>query len=122
MQHRCKATNAAGEPCSAQARPDGWCRWHAPDLAAERAKWRRRGGESRSNLNRARKALPKTMADVAPVLYRALTALEQGEMEPARASAMAAVSRALVAVAEAIDVEQRLAALEAAAGLERRGA
>ena len=116
MDARCKALNAAGTPCGAQARPDlqGYCPWHAPELEAERVTWRKRGGHARSNANRARKAM-KSAADVTPVLWTALNDLAAGTLEPARGTAMAAVARALVALHEATEMEERISALEQAA-------
>ena len=117
MVSRCTATAASGAPCNAQAWRDGLCRWHHPALAAERAAWRRRGGEGRSTANRAGKRLPKTLLDVQGALLRALAAVEAGELEPARANAMAGLARALVTVTEYATLEQRIAALEEAAGV-----
>ena len=49
------------------------------------------------------------------MLGRALVDLEKGDLDPARGSAMAAVARAMTTVIEKGDLEERLAALEAAA-------
>ncbi len=114
MLERCLGQNRDGAPCSAQARADGYCLWHSPDLAGERAAWRKRGGERRSNRARARAALPQDLRDVQDALYRALAAVEGGELEPPRANAMSALARAIVAVQQVGDIEQRIAALEAA--------
>jgi hypothetical protein len=46
-------------------------------------------------------------------LYRVLAAVESGEMEPARATAVAPVSRAIVGVYDAGLVEAKLTELEA---------
>ena len=122
---RCKATNASGAPCSAQALADGWCRWHSPTLEAERAAWRRKGGQNKSTTARARRALPtdpKDLGDVKRVLGRALIDLERGALDPARGSAMAAVARAMTTVIEKGEIEDRLAELEAAAGIGGRTA
>jgi hypothetical protein len=54
------------------------------------------------------------------VLLRTLGGLEQGEMEPQRATAIAAVARAIVTTHEVSDLEQRLTALEAAADMRRQ--
>ncbi len=112
-----------GNPCSAQAWRDGMCRWHHPDLEAERGAWRERGGQNRSNAARASKRLPRELKDVQLALCRALAALEAGDLEPQRATAMAALGRAIVTVTEAGTLEERLAALEARAARHwRRGA
>ncbi len=118
MHGRCTGTNRDGKPCSAQVWRDGLCRWHHPDLASERDEWRRKGGAGRSNLNRADKRLPRSHRDVRDTLLRALSAVEGGELEPPKAQAMASLARAFVTVAESGELDERLAALEAAAGLE----
>ena len=115
MAGTCTGTTRAGAPCAAQAWRDGLCRWHHPDLEAERADWRRRGGEGRANLRRAAKRLPKDLLDVRDGLLRALAAVEAGDLEPGRANAIAGLSRAVVAVHQAADLEARIAALEALA-------
>ena len=105
-------TNKDGKPCAAQAWRDGLCRWHHPDLTAERAAWRAKGGEHSSSASRARKALHKDLQDVRDALLRALVGLEEGHVDSRRATAMAAVARAVVAVQEVGERERRLAEVE----------
>src|SRR4051812_46034432 len=108
----CSATNKDGSPCNAQAWRDGLCRWHHPDLEAERTEGRRRGGQNRSNAVRARKALAgdiRDLADVKARLMTALTKVESGDLEPGAANAMANLARAVVAVAGVADFEAQLA-------------
>ena len=112
MHERCTGTNKDGAPCGAQAWRDGLCRWHHPDLAGARAGWRAKGGEHRSNAARARKALPQDLADVRDALLRVLVGLEEGDVDPRRATAMAAVARAVCHVQEVGDLERRLATIE----------
>ena len=57
MVERCKATNANGSPCGAQAQGNGLCRWHDPVRAAEMVEARRKGGQAKSNKVRAKKAM-----------------------------------------------------------------
>jgi hypothetical protein len=57
--------------------------------------------------------MPEDLKDTLAALYRVMAAVESGEMEPARASAIAAVSRAIVGVYEAGLVESKIAELEA---------
>ncbi len=115
MPGRCRATNQAGKPCSAQVWRDQWCRWHHPDLAEERRAWSRKGGEGRSAANRAGKRLPKDLQDVRDTLLRALAAVETGEISPSQGQALGAIARALCQVYGVGDLEERLAALERAA-------
>ena len=113
MQATCKGKTRAGEPCNAQPRPGrDWCAWHDPDLADKQATWRAKGGAQSSNASRARKALPKDLQDVRDALLRALAGLEEGTVDPRRASAMAAVARAVCHVQEVGDLERRLATIE----------
>ncbi len=122
MDRRCKGANTAGEPCDAKpVRPSGWCYWHDPALEAERTAGRRQGGRQRAHTARAKKAMKGT-GDVTPVLWQALTDLAAGTLEPARATAMASVARALLAVHEATELEDRIAALEQAAEIGGRRA
>ncbi len=123
MVDRCLGRNRDGSPCSAQPRAGGYCLWHDPAGAADRAEWRRRGGQGRSHLSRAGKRAPKTHRDVQEALLRAMAGVEAGELEPARATALATLARAFLAVAEAGELEARLTELErraeAAAGTGR---
>ncbi len=118
MVTKCKATTAAGAPCTAQPlRADGFCFWHSPAVAAERQAGRRRGGRARSNANRARKDLPPalTPAELQQVLGSVLRGVIGGRVAPNVANAWAALGRTLIAIREATEVEERLTALEAAA-------
>jgi hypothetical protein len=124
MHSRCSGTNRDGGPCNAEVRPErAWCRWHDPELEADRAVWRRKGGEARSNKARAKKALPDAVlspAELQGVLSQAIRDVLTGTLEPGPANAAAALSRALVTIREATELEERLAALEDAAGIDRR--
>jgi hypothetical protein len=124
MVRRCAGRNAAGEPCEAQPiRADGYCYWHSPALADERDRKRREGGRNSSNRARAAKALPAaalTPAELQGVLAVTLKAVLAEQKSPAIGNAIANLGRAIVAVREATEVEDRLAALEAAAGVAGR--
>lgn len=94
--------------------------WHDPSLAAERDGWRRRGGENRSSVARARKQLTgdiRDLADVKARLMLALSKVEAGELEAGAANAMAALARAVVTVSEAAAIEDLSARMDA---LERQ--
>lgn len=123
MRAKCTATNKDGSPCNAQATRGAFCPWHDPALAEERAEARRKGGRQRSNAARARKALTNDARDLVDVRARLMGALEKvetGELSPAQATAMAALSRAITAVVQVGEFEERLAALEAQTGLAGR--
>jgi hypothetical protein len=112
-RRRCIGTNKAGLPCGAQPiRDELFCLKHHPDLINENAEWIRAGGKGKSNASRAAKRLPADLQDTLQTLYRALAALESGEMEPARASAMASICRAIVSVFEMGDAERRIQEIE----------
>ncbi|MDP9359611.1 MAG: hypothetical protein M3R02_30845 [Chloroflexota bacterium] len=121
MAERCMGRSRHGGSCSAQARPSRqWCTWHDPDLEGDRATWRRKGGEGRSTAKRAGKRLPKTLLNVQEALLRAMTAVEVGELEPARANAMGNLARALVTITEYATVEDRFVELERAVAEAQR--
>ncbi len=121
MHGRCTGTNRDGSSCSGQARPGRpWCSWHDPDLDGQRARWRQKGGQSRSNKARARKQLPAeslTLQEVQGLLSVALKGVLAGRIEPGIANASANLARAIAAVAQAGEIEERIAALEAAANI-----
>ncbi|MDQ3692225.1 MAG: DUF5763 domain-containing protein [Chloroflexota bacterium] len=124
MASKCQGTNATGEPCS--ARPilaDGYCYWHSPARAADRAENNRRGGLAKSNKARAKKAIPEalTTEELAGWLSVAFKRVLAGSMEPGVATAVATVAKAMLAVNEAGALErfeERLSQLERAT---RRG-
>ncbi len=123
MAKRCKALNASGGPCSAVPLPDqDWCIWHDPDRKAERDEVRRRGGLARSNVMRARKKLPPALTpdELNRTLSVLLTDVIAGVVDTGVASAAATLIRASLGIRTQIDVEERLAALEAAAGVKGR--
>src|SRR5687767_3223301 len=85
MADRCLGRNRDGSPCSAQPRGDGYCLWHSPSMATERASWRKRGGEQRSNRARAKKSLADaalTPHDLEGVLGMTLKAVLAGKVQP----------------------------------------
>jgi hypothetical protein len=101
----------------AQARRDGWCAWHDPGRRAEMAEARRRGGQARSNKARARKQLvgaAMSPAELEGVIGLTIAQVLAGTKPPSVGSAVAALARAAIAVREATEIEERLAALEAA--------
>ncbi len=112
-------TNRDGGACSGQARPGRpWCSWHDPDLDSQRAGWRQKGGQSRSNRTRAKKALPAeslTLHEVQAFLSYTLKATLAGKVEPGVANAVANIARTMTTVAQAGEIEERIRELEHAA-------
>ncbi len=120
MATGCRATNLAGRPCSATVWRDGWCRWHSPELEHERREWSRAGGRGKSNRQRAKKGMADqalTPGEIEGYVAVAMKAVLSGRLEPGVGNAVANLARAAVAVREATMTEERLAALESAAGL-----
>ncbi len=125
MATQCQGTNRNGEPCSAHVY-DGaeWCRWHDPARAEDRAAWSRKGGQARSNRARARKQLADqalSISDLDALLCVALKQVASGRMGPNVGGAMAGIARTIVAIRTASELEQRIAALERAAGMNQHG-
>src|SRR3954468_20727186 len=118
----CQAMNSEGQPCQARpVLPSGFCYWHCPDQAEKRRRNNAKGGANRSNAARAKKALPAavlTTQDLEGVLSKAIRDVLAGTLEPGPANAAAGLSKALVAIREASDLEKRLSALEQAAGVD----
>ncbi len=120
---KCTGTNAKHGPCGADAQPGrAFCVWHDPDRAEERARWRKQGGRASSKRERAKREIAVAsgrLSDLPGVLYRALHKVETGEIEPGVGTAMATIARAVVTCQQAHELEDRLAALEARAGVSR---
>jgi len=115
MVVRCTASTTAGSPCSAQpVRPDGYCYWHSPALAAERDAARRRGGSARSNQARAKKQIPEAMSveDLAGWLSLLFTSVMAGRIEPKIGTACAAIARTMDELRKTTELERRLEELE----------
>jgi len=111
----CTATRKDGSPCSNTILPPGSsrCFAHNPTLQAERNEARKRGGQSRSNLARFTKLTPTSLAPITARLEQAIEQTHNGELDPRVASALAQLSRALVATVTAGEFEQRIRNLEA---------
>jgi hypothetical protein len=97
------------------------CFAHDPELNARDR--RQDAGRRKSHAARWKKKLgigadPLALRDVDAMLCQALAGVLAGEIEPGTATAAATVARAIAAVRTASDFEERLAALEAAAGIE----
>ncbi len=111
---KCRGTRGDGKPCeSVVVGASGWCFAHDPDLEAERRQARLRGGVASSNVARLRRHLgPSLLGPVFDRLESALGELHSGELSPSQASAMASLSRSMVAVLEAGQLEERIDQLE----------
>jgi len=120
MDSKCKAPNRTGKPCSATHFKDGYCRWHHPDLEAQRAAERAAGGQARSNKARARRQLADavmSIEDMDAFLCASMVKVAAGRMEPNVGSAVATLAKTVVAIRQASELERRLEELERAAGI-----
>ncbi len=111
---QCSGTRRGGEPCNAAALPGRALCWaHDPELRGKATEARRAGGENSSTAARAARRVPRDMADLVKRLLLAVDEVHRGELDPRRATAMAALGRAIVTVYEAGELQQRLTELEA---------
>ncbi len=112
---RCESPTKRGERCRMAALPGRkYCLSHDPDPAT-RARVRDgqiTGGRNSARLARAVAKLPPDLRHVYDRLAQALDDLQAGTLEPGRATAMAAVARAIVAVLDAAASLERIADLE----------
>ncbi len=121
MATQCLGTNRDGGPCSGHVNEGRqWCQWHDPDRETERQEWRRRGGQRKSNKQRARKQLAEqamSIGDLDALLCLALKRVAAGTMEPNVGSAMAGIAKTITTIRSTGDFEKRLEELEQAAGI-----
>ncbi len=120
---KCTGQNRAGGPCGADAQlGKRLCIWHDPDRAKERRQWQAEGGKARFHSARARREIELVDAGIPQlpgILFRALGKVEAGDLEPNRATAMATLSRSIIVATQAADLDARIEALEARAGIVR---
>ena len=123
MVDRCTGQNRDGAACA--ARPlagTSKCPWHTEGLAEQRRVWSASGGRAKSNTARAKRALPGAAMDAdelsgwLAVVFRRLIA---GDVEPGVATATASLAKAMIEVARAAHVEDRIAGIEHQLGIER---
>jgi hypothetical protein len=112
---QCGAIKRDGTPCRSMALDSGLCWAHDPLVRDRADAARKRGGENRSNLARASARMPKDMKSLGERILAAFDRVETGELDPARAHAMARLVAAFVQLHQVGELEGRLAALETAA-------
>jgi len=120
MDTGCKEPNKAGKPCGATHYRDGFCRWHHPDLEAQRQAERIAGGKAKANDARARKkvlAAGLSLEAVDAALCGALLDLLDGKLEPNVGTAAATIARTIATVRQQTTLEARISALEDRTGL-----
>jgi hypothetical protein len=118
-QKRCIGTRKDGSPCEAKAvTGSDYCLAHDPARVVEMAEWRRQGGKASSNASRARKAAAgMNPVEIVGILGGVLAGVLAGDYTPGQANAAASVARAMMQIHEMTALEERIAALEARAGV-----
>lgn len=112
--NQCEATRASGDRCRAQALPGRpKCFAHDEDNRELANAARRKGGQNSGNVVRAARRIPRDMSDLVKRLLEAVDAVERGDLDHRRATAMASLAGAAVRVYEVGEVQQRLETLEA---------
>jgi len=120
----CRAVKRDGQPCrSIVVLLSGFCPRHDPARRDEAHAASVAGGRGRSRIARVEKLVPSVLRPVMNTLLDALGEVHRGELDPRTATAMAALSSALVRVFSSGALEERLSELETRlATLTRRGA
>jgi hypothetical protein len=109
----CQATRRDGQRCHTPVVADScFCFAHEPRLADKRTQARQRGGTNKANHLRLQKLMPASLAPVFDQLAQVLTDVIADRIDPKNAAAAASVARAMVAVLERGEMEQRLRTLE----------
>ncbi len=117
----CTATRRDGSPCRGPALPSKpVCFAHDAERQEALRASRARGGRAKRLANRMDKLTPDSLRPVLSRLFTVLEELHTGEMEPQRATAMAAVASALVRAYGVGQLEARIERLEAANELRQR--
>ncbi len=136
---RCTATTRSGAPCRApvvvelsifdeNAEIDpartgatgqngavrSFCQAHRPDIPdSKRREASAKGGRNRSNIARLVRAAPSDSQTLLSTLYAAVAETREGSLPASNARAIAALAGAVVQVLESVELQQKLAELEA---------
>ena len=119
----CSAIARSGSRCRSAVLPGRpFCFLHDPLAEQARREGARKGGRARSNAERAKKQIPSAMTgdELAGWLSVLFKQVLVGKTEPRVGTACATVARSLLDVLQATETEERLRALEAAAGIGER--
>ncbi len=112
----CRATRKDGRPCaSAIVLESGYCPMHDPARQRAVAAGRVRGGQNKATGARLDRLVPSSLRPVIAGLLDALDEVHRGDLDPKRATAMAALAGAIVRAYSVGVLEDRVAALEAEA-------
>lgn len=119
---KCTGTTRTGDPCKGFAVADGLCQAHHPDRAQVHREAMRKGGEQRSAVRRAARLWASRGEQIDPqdlpaILRGTLLDVRSGTVEPAVAGAIAMLAKTSVALSHDLELDARISALEAAAGI-----
>jgi hypothetical protein len=89
-----------------------WCWGHDPALADKRHQAYVAGGHGSSHAARAQRLLPTDRQPILTLLVAGMKEVHDGQLEPARLSAMAAAVGAITRLFGLVELEARVAALE----------
>jgi hypothetical protein len=114
----CKANKKDGGPCPLDARPSGYCWVHDLELAGQRARGRRQGGQTRS---KGAAVLPGetpdaplgSVTDVTGFLAQTINQVRRGQLDPKVANCCGYLVSVLLKAIEGGEMERRFTALEA---------
>ena len=110
---RCAGTRRDGTPCTATVMgPGTLCYAHDPARRAERDRARRKGGANSATRNRLDRLVPATLRPMIAALLDAVDEVHRGDLDPRQASAMAALSGAIVRAYSVGILEERVQTLE----------
>ena len=120
MQTNCQAQTKNGTPCRAPAGPSGYCAFHDPARADDRAEGRRRGGLRRAGAI-ARKTLDaadipvelRSAVAVRDLLGNTIRAVLSGSLDMRIGATVGGLATVLLKSLEQGELAERLAALEA---------
>lgn len=90
-----------------------FCYSHDESRGSERDEARRKGGHNRASAVRLRGLVPPRLLATYDVLEEALGEVHRGELDPKQANAMASIARAMVAVLQTGELEERMRNVEA---------
>jgi len=123
IRNRCTALTRAGNPCRSFAvSAAGLCQAHDPARAEAHRAAVRKGGEARSAVRRAARLWASRGEQIEPkdlpaLLRATLLDVRSGTVEPGVATAIAALAKTSVALSHDLELESRISALEAQAGI-----
>jgi len=119
-REKCTAMKLDGTPCQSFAASDsGLCVAHDPAQREAQRAASRRGGEARATAKRAARQWASigeqiSSDDLPAILKSCILSVKSGAMEPGQATAIMGLAKAAVSLSHELELETRLAAVEAA--------